>query len=198
MRLERLDSTLVWCGVLAMVSALSWMLAAVILNPWFRFTRDALSALGSPGATDPWVYNLGLIFTSVLLFAFAASLVDLFNNRIEVVGASFLMVSAIFLALVGVYHGGTYPHDFVSLWFFVQADISVFTTGFGNLVENRQSGAMVLALGTLSTVLARLIPWQSSAEVEAFGTFAIAAFVLLETRHALKRLNSHNRVMKED
>lgn len=183
MRTERLGSSLVWCGACAIISAFFWILAAVLLNPWFRFTRDALSALGSPGATDPWVYNIGLIFTSVLLFAFAVSLSILVENRVQVVGASFLMVSAVFLALVGVYHGGTYPHDFVSLWFFVQADLAVFVTGLGNLFERRKKGITVLVLAVLSSVLAYVIPWQSSAELETFGTCAIATFALLEMRY---------------
>ena len=174
-----LGSRLLWFGLVAMISALIWIATAIAINPSFDFYTGALSQLGSPGSNSPWVYNTGLMFTSILLFLFSVSLLMYSRNRIEAAGSSFFMIAALFLALIGIYHGGTYPHDFVSLWFFVLADISIFTWGLGLIIHSRKWGSFVLVLGIASTTAAFVIKWPSSAELETFGTASIALWAMI-------------------
>ncbi|MCW6168746.1 MAG: DUF998 domain-containing protein [Thermoplasmatales archaeon] len=179
MDIGSLKKNLLWSGVVAMISAAIWIGAAIIINPSFDFFTGALSQLGSPGANYPWVYNVGLMFTSVILFAFAIALLLNSQNKVESSGSAFLMIASLFLALIGIYHGGTYPHDFVSLWFFVLADISILTWGIGMILHDLLHGAYVIAIVAVATGAGFGISWPSSAELETFGTAAIAFWAAL-------------------
>ncbi|MGP6207211.1 DUF998 domain-containing protein [Cuniculiplasma sp. SKW3] len=109
-------------GVLAIMSAWITIGVAIWLNPWFKITSNALSDLGGgnlknnghPSPTYPFVYNYGLIVTGILIGAFSISMIREIKNKIEIVGFSFFIIGGLFLALIGIYHEGTYPHDFVS------------------------------------------------------------------------------------
>lgn len=94
MDIRKAAHLMLYFGILAMISAAIWILTAIAINPSFDFYKGALSQLGSPGANSPWVYNVGLMFTSVLLFVFACSLLLYSKNRIESAGSSFLMISS--------------------------------------------------------------------------------------------------------
>lgn len=176
---EDLSGKLMLSGIAAIVSAFAWIAAAMILNPGFDFFTGALSQLGSPGSNSPWVYNVGLMFTAVLLFIFACGLLLWSRNRVESAGSSFFMMAALFLALIGIYHGGTYPHDFVSLWFFVIADLAIITWGIGMSMENLARGGYIFLIAAIATGAGFGISWPSSAELETFGTCAIAVWALL-------------------
>lgn len=181
MEIESIRKRLLWFGIFSMLSALVWISTAIAINPSFDFYTGALSQLGSPGAYMPWVYNVGLMFTSILLFIFAISLLLYSKNRIESSGSSFLMISALFLALIGIYHGGTYPHDFVSLWFFVLADISILTWGLGLFMESIRWGIYTVMIAIIASSLGFILKWPSSAELETFGTAAISLWAILTT-----------------
>ncbi|MGC8514719.1 MAG: DUF998 domain-containing protein [Thermoplasmata archaeon] len=186
MDIEKARSVMLYFGMISMISAVVWISAAIAINPSFDFYTGALSQLGSPGANSPWVYNVGLMFTSVLLFVFACSLLLYSKNRIESAGSSFLIISSLFLALIGIYHGGTYPHDFVSLWFFILGDISIITWGIGLILDDRKWSVYVLVLALLASTLGFGLPWPSSAELETFGTAAIGFWAILMILHLRK------------
>jgi hypothetical membrane protein len=187
MDIRKAAHLMLYFGILAMISAAIWILTAIAINPSFDFYKGALSQLGSPGANSPWVYNVGLMFTSVLLFVFACSLLLYSKNRIESAGSSFLMISSLFLALIGIYHGGTYPHDFVSVWFFILADISIITWGLGLILDDRNWAVYVLVIALLAPGLGFGLPWPSSAELETFGTAAIGLWAVLMILHLRKK-----------
>lgn len=154
-----------------------------------------------------WIYNDVVIFpTALLLMFFSAAMVMYARNKIQSTAATFFLVAGIFLFLVGVYHGEStetingavvycdpscggsppYPpayHDFVSNWFFFQADFSIFLWGIGVLAERRYRlalGYLALAIGTPLFVAATAHPWHLSvAEVEAIGIIAIDLTALL-------------------
>jgi hypothetical membrane protein len=163
----------------------SWFFIAtsIALNPWWigHFTTGALSELGTPSeqVRYPWVYNLGLIITSFFAFIYSTSLAYLSSNKVQVVGSSFFMVSSLFLAMIGIFHGGTYPHVFVSTYFFVQADISIITWGVGLLLKDRNPAILMLLVGFLGPLLSQLIPFTSSAEVEVFSILLIDIWVFI-------------------
>lgn len=167
-------------GIFAIISAFAWISGAMAINPGFNFFKGALSQLGSNGADSPWVYNTGLVFTAILLFIFAIGLLACSKNKIEEAGSSFLMVAAIFLALVGIFHGGTYPHDFVSVYFFIQSGLAIITIGIGLLLENKKQGIIILFLAITAITTAEIIKnFVSTAVLETFGTAAISLFAVL-------------------
>jgi len=173
-----------YLGLAAVFTAWAFILASIALNPWWvgHFTTGALSELGTPGdhVKYPWIYNSGLVITSILAFLYSVSLAYLSLNRVQVVGSAFFMIASVFLAMIEIFHGGTYPHDFVSSYFFVQADLSAFTWGIGLLLSRfRGTGITVLALSVVAPVLASLLPLTSAAEDETLGILAIDLWVFI-------------------
>ncbi len=161
-------------------------MASVMVNPWFVFTRNALSDLGGPHARLPWIYNCGLVATAVLVIAYAAYVIDRADNKLIVTSAAFMAVGGIFLAMIGVFHEGTYPHVFVSTWFFVQMDLSLILWGAGSLAEGlRLKGSAEVALGVAAPAVAIMVRWPSTAVEEVYGIVIIDVFVLLSTYDVL-------------
>ncbi|MFP3284720.1 MAG: DUF998 domain-containing protein [Nitrososphaeria archaeon] len=121
-------------GICAVISAWLTIAIGIYRNPWFVLTRNAFSDLGGPRAADPWIYYSGMLITAALLMAFSAYLLATSRNGVESMGASFASIAGIFLALIGIFHEGTYPHAFVSTWFFVQMDIAIGIWGIGGVL----------------------------------------------------------------
>ncbi|BFH72958.1 DUF998 domain-containing protein [Sulfurisphaera javensis] len=175
-------------GLIGILSAWVTILISALLNPWFSITHNALSDLGGGGPqyehpypTDPLVYNGGLIITAIIIFIFSILVVKYSRNKVEVVGGSFFMISALFLALIGIYHEGTYPHDFVSLWFFILASISYLTISISLILTKKfwKRGILLISIIFISWILFTVIPWQSVAESEIFGISIIDICVIL-------------------
>jgi len=110
-----------YLGLAAVFTAWAFILASIALNPWWvgHFTTGALSELGTPGdhVKYPWIYNSGLVITSILAFLYSVSLAYLSLNRVQVVGSAFFMIASVFLAMIGIFHGvwaSLNFHEFVS------------------------------------------------------------------------------------
>jgi len=172
-------SFLKYSGIVAAILAWLVIIASVSINPWFVFTKNAFSDLGGPAATDPWLYNYGLIAVAIFTFMYGAYLAAINEEKIEVIGSSFVMVASIFLALIGIFHEGTYPHVFVSTWFFVQFDIAILTCGIGLLTRMKKLGISMILLFLVATLVAVVVPWPSAATIEAWGISAIDVWVII-------------------
>ncbi len=151
------------------------------LNPWFSIRSGAFSDLGGPRAYDAWVYNVtGMMVTAVLLMIFSCSLAALSKNKVETVGSAFLIVASLFLFLIGYFHEGTYPHVFVSEFFFAQSDISIAAFGLGLLLERRKGlGSFSIALAVIAPAMAAALSWPSTAILEAFGIACIELWIVV-------------------
>jgi len=168
-----------YSGIVAAILAWLIIIASVSINPWFVFTKNAFSDLGGPAATDPWLYNYGLIAVAIFTFMYGAYLAAINEEKIEVIGSSFVMVASIFLALIGIFHEGTYPHVFVSTWFFVQFDIAILIYGIGLLNRMKKLGISMILLFLVATLVAVVVPWPSAATIEAWGISAIDVWVII-------------------
>jgi hypothetical membrane protein len=143
----------------------------LIINPWFVFQADAFSSLGSDSANFPFVYNaLAMIGTGIIIMAYSIFCIWRARNKIETTGYSFLLISGVFLMLIGIYHSGTRPHTFVSSWFFIQSLISFIAISIGLILAKKvKLGFSLLLISIIAPIIAYLVPWQSVAEIEAFG-----------------------------
>ncbi len=162
--------------------AVAWIVifVAAMLNPWFVFTRNAFSDLGAPGATAPWFFNDGMMLTGTLICIYSWSLVVFSGNRTETTGSVFFLVAGFFLIMIGFFHEGTYPHLFVSYWFFVQSLLAILAWGAGLVFDRRKrTGLVLLLLGAVSTIVAVLVPWPSTAAIEAFGIVVIDIWTIV-------------------
>jgi hypothetical membrane protein len=169
--------------VLGLVSGISgWLVILVSIqrNPWFVFTEHAFSDLGGPEATDAWLFSNGMILIGLVIILYGVYLVHVSFNKPTTVGAAFLLITGGFLTLIGVFPSGTAPHFFVSVGFFTMSDLSILAWGTGLLGgEKDVLGNLFMGMGLMGPVLTAVVPWPSTAVVEAFGIIIMNIWVIL-------------------
>ncbi len=160
-------------------------LICYLLNPQWVLTKDALSSFGDPSFTQyPWVYNVGLAIISVIIWFMSLGIVASAENKIQVFGGTFWFVAGIFLILIGYYHGGTYPHNFVSTWFFVQAAFAITIMGIGAYPQHDSKGAIVpIIIALLMPLGGILIHFPSAATAEIYEIIIIDAWAVFSLFH---------------
>jgi len=159
-----------------------WIIVAVCWaqNPWFDVFRHAFSDFGSSRASNPWIYNVGLIVLGVLVSLYSLYIVSASLNKIEAFGAGLMFTAGLFLALIGIFPAGTRPHNFVSTWFFVQFFLSCIPIGVGLYMRGLRAYAtallLLIPLGVAGAVVIDiLVGWPSAALLEAYGVLAATA-----------------------
>jgi hypothetical membrane protein len=179
-------------GIIAAILAWIIIIISVLLNPWFIFTKNAFSDLGNPNANYPQVYNFGLIIVAILSFLYGIHLILVSRNKTEVVASSYLTIASIFLALIGIFHEGTYPHAFVSVWFFVQFALVILVWGISGLLsESKKFGISMIILFIIGIVGAIILPWPSAATLESWGIIIIDISIILLYLNLYKRYKNY-------
>jgi hypothetical membrane protein len=179
-------------GIIAVMLAWFVIGLSIYYNPWFVFTKNALSDLGSPDANAPWIYNYGLIVTAIFVILYSIYLILDANNKIETVGGAFVIIAGIFLALIGIYYAGTRPHVFVSTWFFVQMDLAMLIYSLGLLFEKLKIyGLSLIIISVIGPFIALIVKWPSAATLETFGIIIIDVWVFLMMKvHYVKNVKN--------
>ena len=133
---------------------------SIYFNPWFNLFSNAYSDLGNPTKTSYYyIFNIGLILTAVILVILILTLLSETNDKIEIIGRTILLVSSVFLALIGVFNESTKPHMFISYAFFV-----IFFVGF--LIDNFKTKLRWAIFAFAAIGL--LIPFPSIALLETY------------------------------
>lgn len=161
---------------------LTWIVifSSIHYNSWFIFTEHAFSDLGGQASENPWIYNHGMVMLGVLMLLYSLALIKNSLNKIECVGGAFMFIAGVFLALIGIYPSGTRPHNFVSTWFFVQADLAIIAWGIGLLLSGLKAfGVAFTGMGVLGPLVAAAVKWPSTAVLEAYGIVLLDAWVVL-------------------
>jgi len=160
-----------WFGVITLGVYWALTLVSIMYNPSFSIFKNALSDLGATNANFPWIYNSALIFSAPFFFLFSLYLLCAATNKLQVIGASFLVISSLFLAFIGIFHSGTRPHGFVSTYFFFQSFLGILVWGMGSRKTMKLGISLFLfALG------GAFLPWPSTAILEIYEIFLIAIF----------------------
>ncbi len=113
---------------------------------------------------------------SVLLLLFSLYLIVTSNNKPQAVGGAYVSVSAIFMALIGIFHEGTSPHVFVSAYFFVQFFAGVLVYGLGRKERILRHSSILLFL---QAIAGTLLPWPATALLETYEVALLMVFTLL-------------------
>ncbi len=169
-----------YMGLVSAISGWLVIIAAITRNPWFNFWVHAFSDLGGPMASDPWLFSYGMVLTGVFIVLYAFYLIHISYNKPTTIGAGFMIITGIFLMLIGFFPSGTKHHYFVSVWFFTQADLAILMWGIG--LYRAKLGKLFLFLSLVGPVVAFIIPWPSTAAVEAYGLLIMNIWVLAMTR----------------
>jgi len=169
-------------AVALIVIALCWA-----LNPWFNFWSDAFSDFGTSRACCPWLYNQGLILSALLFSIFSLQVLASSIGRLEAFSSGLLLTASLFLALIGIFPGGTRPHTFVSTWFFVQTFLGFSVLGSAIYLKGDLLGLLTaLASGSaipLAILIEALHGWPSAAVAEAAGIAIITISLISVTIH---------------
>lgn len=121
-----------------------------------------------------------MIATSAMMFVYSLHLISVSRNKVQSVGGTFVLVASVFLALIGYFHEGTYPHYFVSVYFFTQMDFAILTWGIGFLYDRRIALAGVFILSSIvGSVTSLVVKFPSVALLEAYGISIILLWVIL-------------------
>ena len=94
-----------YMGFSAIAAAWITIFAAISVNPWFRIQKNALSDLGGTNIisnffqhqapADPYIYNVGLMITGLLIALFAIASIANSRNSIENTGSAFFIIAAL-------------------------------------------------------------------------------------------------------
>jgi len=173
-----------YAGLAAMIGGWLVILAAISRNPWFVFTKNAFSDLGNPLANDSWLFNYGMIINGVLIFLYALYLIEVSFNKTGTIGGAFMAITGVFLVLIGYFHEGSPNHFFVSLWFFTQGDLTTLTWGLALYKDMKwhRYGLGFMALSIIGTAIAFIVPWPSTATIEAYGILIMNIWVIFMIR----------------
>lgn len=163
------------------------IITSIVANPWFDLFRDALSDMGTSRSAVPWLYNAGLIISSVPLFLLSASVIACSITKLQVVSGSYLSISAIFLILIGLFPGGTRPHVFVSTYFFVQSFLAMVIIAVDALRRRAIWTGFSLLFIFILGLVGGLIEWVSVALQEVYEILLLDISVVLVAAYLLRQ-----------
>jgi len=120
-----------FCGILGSGLSIILVLAATVLSPWFRWEKNALSELGVGEVS--LLFNSAMLIGGVLIFFFALGIREyLEENRVVRIGVNLIIISSVFLALVGIFTVDMMlMHGIVSLGPLMLAPLGFIFIGFG-------------------------------------------------------------------
>jgi len=160
-----------------------FLVLSISRNPWFDLRRHALSDLGDARrATDPWMYNAGLVVVGTVLCVYSLYVAYVSRGRLAVFSSALLFTAGLFLALVGVFPSGTRPHTFVSTWFFVQVWLSSIPLLVDSVRSRRPT--YVASMASVSIIapavayaVEALVGWPSVAILEVYGAVVVGLYL---------------------
>ena len=165
-------------GVLAPIVALGSIILATTLSSTFSWARSALSDLGVMPASA-LAFNGGLIAGGVLALPLAWVLVA--DGR-SILGGVFVL-TAVPMALVGVFRSGHPLHFPVALGFYLGATLTMLVDGIGALRADMRVwglaavGLALVHIGSWAAWSAGIHPGSGLAISEAIGAVLFAIWV---------------------
>ncbi len=88
------------------------------------------------------------------MFAFSIYILLSAENKLKTISGAYMSIAAVFIGFIGVFHGGTSSHSFVSVYFFIQffIGILVYALGSENKVE-KYASLTLFALGLAGALI---------------------------------------------
>lgn len=169
-------------GVLSISSIIITLILSINQNTWFSWTQNSLSDLGSSQATNPWIFNYGIIITALLGISYFSKLRKTKLNFYSKTGLAALIIDFITLVLIGVYPLGSDLHYPLSITFFALLPIATTLYGVGKLKINKKKGSIIILVTLLGflTATALLMTLNGVAAPEIIGVLVIASVVFVE------------------
>jgi len=138
------------------------------LNPWFNVAHYTFSKLGKIGlANYPWIFSAGTIIGGIFMMWYGVEIVKNSIGKLQVLGGGYVLLSGIFMALIGLFPDGTKPHDFIAVVTFLSFYIGFTLFGFGS---NKKAFKFYTAFVFALALIGLLYPhWPSLCYLEIYG-----------------------------
>ncbi len=173
------------CGMAAPFIAYIFIGLAILINPWFSWSDNALSDLGA--MTTPYnnIFNFGLIMAGVAGILFTMGIFRYAEGGVGVAGVSVFLAGMICLVLIGVFPIGTWPHYYVSVLFFGLSAVGMVLIGIDQLWDFTEPiwGIFIISTVVLAAITVGLIysiPYELGVAIPEFvGTIPMMLFSLV-------------------
>jgi hypothetical membrane protein len=170
-------------GVLSILVSLGTIGVAILLSARFSLSTSALSDLGRAGWTTTVVFNGGLLVAGLLALPFGVVLARNARTLLHAAGSVAFSLSAVSLALIGVFALPAPEHGLVAIGFFLAFTVAFVCYGAGDV----RTGARGRGLATLGLALVHVLGWAvwlgagtpgGLAIPEIVGSACLSAWVL--------------------
>jgi hypothetical membrane protein len=164
-----------WLGFFAPIMGFTFIFLAIQTAPWFSWTENALSDLGVEGVTA-MIFNYGLMTTAVIIVLFSIGLQWFTEgDLVGRIGSSLLLLTAMFLFLIGVFpETAGRIHFYFSVAFFITLSVTIMVLSIYILRQRMKwEGVTMLAMGFVS-VLIWTLGWDGVAIPEAISALMMA------------------------
>jgi len=171
-------------GALSAVAAYPFIVASIVLSPWFDFYNNALSDLGNTAlnGSTAWIFNSGLIISGTLLACFGV-LMSLRHRSREYLSWTIPTTAAgIDLALVGIFpeNAGLMHFVVAVILFSLMAVIMLVYSYYSRRLGSPRIGVVSLAFGIAIAVTWFIgWPWHGVAIQEVISCLMTSAWLLL-------------------
>lgn len=169
-------------GLASIIALLVSIALAISQNKWFSFTKNALSHLGGKNATNPWIFNFGLITAGILGLIYLHNIGKEANNVYQKIGSVSLIFSFIQLVLLGVFTTSSSLHTPIAILFFLSLFFGVLFYFMGENSFSTKNRFLIISvavlLSTASLILALNLKGLAIPEIVITSNFLL--FVLVE------------------
>lgn len=160
-------------GVLSILVSLGAIGVAILLSARFSLATSALSDLGRAGWNATAVFNGGLLVAGLLALPFGIVLARDARTLLHAAGSVAFSLSAVSLALIGVFALPAPEHGLVAIGFFLAFTVAFILYGIGDV----RAGARGRGLATLGLALVHILGWTIWLAAGTPGGLAIPELV---------------------
>lgn len=177
-------------GVASVTVTIGTILAAALVSPDFRWTRNALSNLGQPGhpvATPltTLLFDGGLVVGGVVGLGFGALLWSA-DGAVGRAAAPVFVATMVAMAAIGIFPQSQALHTPVAVGFYLLSMVTMAVSGAGGLVDGDRRRAR-RSFGLLAVHVAVWVGWGATGPLlraglaipEMLGAVLIAVWVLV-------------------
>lgn len=158
-----------------------WLFTGVSIhfNPWFSISQYTFSKLGrTSSANYPWIFSMGTIIGGIFMIWYGVELVKNHVKKLQILGGGYVVLSGVFMILIGVFPDGTKPHDFIAVATFLSFYVGLMLFGLGNDKKIFKVSTVFIFILALAGLLCPC--WPSLCYLEIYGlTLAVLDMISL-------------------
>ncbi|KLO24406.1 DUF998 domain-containing protein [Marinitoga sp. 1155] len=156
-------------GLLSIIIFFIFTSVSIFINKnWWNILNYTFSKLGKPAlALSPWIFSVGVIIGGIFMSIHGFLVISHSENKLKIVGGSYVILSGIFMILSGVFSDGTKSHDFIALSTFLFFYTGNLLYGLGSYDKKIRNCFITIFI---AAIVGLLLPiWPSLGILEVYG-----------------------------